>query len=146
MGKYKNRAVSYDGHEFDSLAELDFYKEVQRWPDVSDIELHPSYPILDEHHYACYRCNRKGKVLNDKTGNLNKCTLCKGSGYRKGRGAIYTADALVAYKDGSFELFDVKQPHTITGEFSLRRRLFQSRYGAGITVVQKVKGKWVYKR
>ncbi len=141
--KYNARKVEFGGHVFDSLAERDFYLILKNDKTVSDIELQPQYEIIKPYKVKCGRCDGRGKVLNTKTLNLNKCTLCKGYGTRTKQGAKYTADFKVTYIDGEEKVIDVKG-HA-SRDFTLRKKLFEIKTGHELVIAKKTKKGWEVK-
>lgn len=142
--KYNARKVSFQGKEFDSKAEWEFYMLLKNDKTVQDIELHPEYTILDKYKVVCGRCDGRGRVYNQKTGNFNKCSLCKGYGQREKQGARYTADFKVTYVDGHEEIIDVKGG-PLSKDFPLRRKLFEIHVGKELTIAKKTKKGWEIK-
>ncbi|MED4716261.1 DUF1064 domain-containing protein [Bacillus badius] len=144
--KYNVKKVEYDGIIWDSAWERDYYIELQNNPAVESIQLQPEFTIIEPYEVTCPRCNGAGSRRNEKTGNLNKCTLCRGKGVKTKQGAIYTADFLVTYKNGRREVIDVKTSGPVSRDFPLRRKLFEQQHGAELVVMTKKKGKWVRRR
>ena len=143
--RFNNKKVSVDGIIFDSKAEAEFYKYLRDHDGVEDFKCQPSYIVLDDYTTRCVRCQGDGTVINEGTGNANKCTLCKGEGYRKKRGITYTADFVVEWADGKTDVIDVKGGPT-TPTFNLKRKLFEALFGVELLIVRKSEGKWVYER
>src|SRR5699024_2516716 len=131
------KATMY-GIEFDSRAEMEYYLILKNDKLVKDIELQPEYTIIDPYKVECGRCDGKGQVFNKRTGNFNKCTLCKGAGERTKQGAKYTADFKVTYVDGHEEIVDVKGGIT-SRDFTLRRKLFESKSGKELVIAKKTR-------
>jgi len=129
------------GIEFDSIAESEFYLLLKADKTVQEIELHPEYQIIDPYKVKCGRCTGTGQRFNERTGNFNKCTLCKGAGKRTKRGAIYTADFFVRYIDGHEAVYDVKGGPT-SRDFTLRRKLFEMKTGRELKIAKKTKQGW----
>ena len=111
---------------------------------VKDIELQPEYTILAPYKVTCGRCDGRGRIYNQKTGNMNKCTLCKGYGTREKQGAKYTADFKVTYIDGHEEIIDVKGG-VVSSDFPLRRKLFEIQTGKELVIARKTGKGWEVK-
>lgn len=142
--KYNARKTIYDGHEFDSLSERDFYIILKNDKLVKHIELQPQYTILKAYKVECGRCDGRGQVYNKRTGNFNKCTLCKGAGKRTKQGAKYTADFKVTYIDGHVEIIDVKGG-VVSKDFPLRRKLFEIETGKELVIAKRTRNGWEVK-
>lgn len=143
--KFNNKKVEIDGIVFDSKAEAEFYKYLRDHDDVENFKCQPSYAVLDDYMTRCVRCQGDGTVINEGTGNTNKCTLCKGEGYRKKRGITYTADFVVTWVGGKTDVIDVKGGPT-TPLFNAKRKLFESRYRIELLIVRKSGKGWVFER
>ncbi|XKH51344.1 DUF1064 domain-containing protein [Chryseomicrobium palamuruense] len=130
---------------FDSQTEARYYKKLLANTEVKHIELQPVYQIIEPFEVECKRCRGVGKILNENTGRLNKCSLCNGNGKRTKQGAIYTADFKVTYQDGYQEVIDVKG--YANDSFALRQKLFESVTGLELIVVSQDNktGEWVRK-
>lgn len=144
--KYFAKKVEYEGTQFDSTWERDYFIELQNNPAVEEITLQPEYEIIPMYEVECYRCKGVGRHKNERTGRMNKCTLCDGEGLRTKQGSKYTADFLVRYKDGTEEVIDVKTGGPVSRDFPLRRKLFEQQQGVELVVMTKKKGKWVRRR
>lgn len=142
--KYNARKVVFQGMEFDSIAERDYYLILKNDKLVKDIELQPEYTIIDPYKVECGRCDGKGQIYNKRTGNFNKCTLCRGEGKRTKQGAKYTADFKVTYVDGHEEIIDVKGGVT-SRDFTLRRKLFEIQSGKELVIAKKTRKGWEVK-
>ncbi|WP_339233854.1 DUF1064 domain-containing protein [Oceanobacillus sp. FSL W7-1281] len=142
--KYNARKVMFQGIEFDSKAEYEYYLILKNDKLVKHIELQPKYTIIDPYEVLCRKCDGRGRVLNEKTLNFNKCKACKGSGKKKKQGAIYTADFKVIYIDGEEKIIDIKGG-PVSKDFTLRRKLFEIQTGKELTVIKKTKQGWVTK-
>ncbi len=142
--KYNARKVVFDNHEFDSVAEYEYFLILKNDKLVKDITLQPEYTILAPYKVTCGRCDGRGRVYNQKTGNMNKCTLCKGYGVREKQGAKYTADFKVTYIDGHEEIIDVKGG-VVSSDFPLRRKLFEIQTGKELVIAKKTKQGWKVK-
>lgn len=142
MGKAKIKAkkVSYDGHEFDSTMEKDYYEYLKSLDTIKDIQLQPEYTLMQEFYVECGRC-KEGIVLSSKTNRPIKCKTCRGTGMRKRKAWRYTADFKVAYQDGSTEVIDVKG--FANERFPLVRKMYEYQYGEELIVIKKKKGEWV---
>lgn len=140
--KYNAKKRIVDGIEFDSIAESEYYLKLKKDKTVKDIELQPQFQIVEPYKVECKRCGGTGQIFNQKTGNYNKCSLCKGMGKRTKRGAVYTADFHVRYIDGFEEVIDVKGGR-VSHDFPLRRKLFEILTGKELVVVRKTKKGWV---
>lgn len=133
--------VEYLGNQFDSNEEKLYYIHLLQDPEIDRIKLQPEYTILERYSIECVRCKTTGRILNESTGNMNKCRLCEGTGHRSKQGAIYTADFLVTYNDGYQETIDVKG--FVQRDFPLRRRMFESITGKELVVVRKKGNTWI---
>lgn len=111
------KKTEYNGHTFDSLKELDFYKRFcEQYDNDSDskfiVKVHPSYDIVD------------------------KFELDPGL---KIRGARYTPDMVVEDRHGNLKhVYDVKNGFTSYGvdaAAKLRFKLFTKRYGIPVEAV-----------
>lgn len=132
--KIASKKMKINGITFDSRTEARYYKKLLDDPAIKDIELQPVYQIIDPFEVECKRCRGVGKILNEKTGRLNKCTLCNGHGKRTKQGAIYTADFKVTYIDDYQEVIDVKG--YADAKFPIRKKLFESTTGIELVVVE----------
>ena len=119
---------------FDSQTEARYYKKLLANPEVKHIELQPVYQIIEPFEVECKRCRGVGKLVNETTGRLNKCSLCNGNGKRTKQGAIYTADFKVTYQDDYQEVIDVKG--YADAKFPIRKKLFESTTGIELIVVE----------
>ena len=119
---------------FDSQTEARYYKKLLANPEVKHIELQPVYRIIEPFEVECKRCRGVGKLVNENTGRLNKCSLCNGNGKRTKQGAIYTADFKVTYQDDYQEVIDVKG--YANELFPMRKKLFESTTGIELIVVE----------
>lgn len=141
-GKPRSIQTEYKGILFDSRTEADYYKHLEKDDSILDIELQPQYQIIKPYKVVCGRCKGVGTILNVRTSNYNKCRLCGGKGVKMKAGAIYTADFKILFKDGSYEIVDVKGGPA-GKDFSLRRKLLESKSGQEVVVI-RFKGKqWV---
>lgn len=142
------KQIEVGGHIFDSNDEAQYYLKLERDPAVKNIVVHPEFVIIDPYKITCYRCTGNGRIANPSTGNMNQCSLCKGSGKRQKGKTIYTADFAVEYLDGYTEIIDVKAPRKAADNetFPLRKRMFESRYGVELIVMRYKKGEWVRDR
>ena len=129
-----SKKAKFKGITFDSGTEARYYKHLLGDPLVKDIELQPVYQIIEPFEVECKRCRGTGKLLNEKTGRHNQCTLCKGAGKRMKQGAIYTADFKVTYIDNYQEVIDVKG--YADAKFPIRKKLFESTTGIELVVVE----------
>lgn len=132
------------GIEFDSRAEMEFYLLLKNDKMVKDIELQPEYTIISPYKVECGRCDGKGQIYNKRTGNFNKCTLCRGAGRRTKQGAKYTADFKVTYIDGHEKIVDVKGGPA-SRDFTLRRKLFEIQSGKELVIAKKTGKGWEVK-
>lgn len=146
--RFNNKKVTYEGHEFDSQTEMEFYKYLKKNKEVLNInrvELHKTFKIIKDYEVECKRCRGVGRTLNEKTGNMNQCTLCKGEGERTQRGTTYTPDFIIHYNDGYVEYIDVKGGPT-TPVFNLKKKLFAKLKGKEVIIVRKKGGEFIYER
>lgn len=140
--KHRSIPTEYKGILFDSKTEADYYKYLERDKTVLKIELQPVYQIIEPYKVVCRRCEGFGKSLNVRTSNYNKCRVCKGTGAKTKVGAIYTADFKVTYTDGLEEVVDVKGG-PVERDFTLRKKLLESKSGHEVIVVRWKKKEWV---
>ncbi|HDR7566339.1 TPA: DUF1064 domain-containing protein [Bacillus mycoides] len=105
--------VEYDGKEFDSMTERDFYIYLQNNKLVEYIETHNRYHLLDGYEIP--------SIVNKK-------------GVRKVRGKRYTPDfvCLIAGEEIAFEVKGSVK--SIPRDLSLRRHLFESKYGIQLVI------------
>lgn len=143
--KFNARKVNFQGIEFDSKSEYEYFLILKNDKLVKDIELQPEFAILEPYKVECGRCDGRGQVYNKRTGNFNKCTLCKGYGTRTKQGAKYTADFKVTYIDGHEEIIDVKGSGPMSRDFTLRRKLFEIQSGKELVIAKKTKKGWEVK-
>lgn len=129
-----SKKAKFKGITFDSGTEARYYKVLLNDPNVKHIELQPVYRIIEPFEVECKRCRGVGKLVNETTGRLNKCSLCNGNGKRTKQGAIYTADFKVTYQDGYQEVIDVKG--YADAKFPIRKKLFESTTGIELIVVE----------
>lgn len=142
--QFISKKAEYNGHEFDSLTELAYYKQLQKDPAVQSIDLQPAYQLVERYQVECKRCTGSGKVSSPRTGNPINCSLCKGYGKRKKPGVSYTADFKVTYIDGYEEVIDVKG-YEASRDFPIRRKLFEILTGKELVVVERRGKEWVRK-
>lgn len=143
--KFNNKKVEVDGITFDSKAEAEFYKYLRDHDSVEDFKCQPHYVVLEDYMTRCVRCQGEGNLLNEGTGNANKCTLCRGVGRRKKRGITYTADFAVTWKSGKTDVIDVKGGPT-TPLFNAKRKLFEAIFEIELLIVRKNGKGWVFER
>lgn len=106
--------VEYDGHEFDSMTERDFYIYMSNNKLVSDIKLHETYHLLNGYEIH--------SVVNKK-------------GTKKVRPKQYTPDLTCHIEGVGYVAFDVKGSKlSIPRDFSLRRHMFEQQYGMELVV------------
>ncbi|PEW95868.1 hypothetical protein CN446_14935 [Bacillus cereus] len=116
--------VEYDGHEFDSMTERDFYIHMSNNKIVSDIQLHKSFHLLDGYEIK--------SIVNKK-------------GTKKVRPKIYTPDLVCHIEGVGYVAFDVKGSKlSIPRDFSLRKHMFEQQYGIELVVAiyKKSTGEW----
>jgi len=142
LPKLKKKQIEYKGHIFDSSLEANFFRflEVNREEmKIHEIICHPAYEIIPAAIKQCPRCYNAGKVKNPVTGNMVKCTYCKGTGYKDISPSIFTPDFEILYTDGRREIIDVKgdffKKSQIDKTFPIRKKLFEARYGLHVYVV-----------
>lgn len=140
--QYHSKKITYKGIEFDSQTEFLYYRHLKSNPAVKEIELQPSYQIIDSYEVTCKRCSGTGKRTSPKTGNPINCTLCRGRCIRVKPGAKYTADFKITYIDGFVEVVDIKGG-PVTRDFPLRQKLFEIKTGTELIVVRLKNKEWV---
>lgn len=107
--KYGNRRVEYDGYTFDSIAEKNRYIELRLMADanlITHLAVHPKYVIHDGF------TNAAGK-------RRSQITYSPDFEYRLDEQWVYE---------------DVKGVETAV--FRLKRKLFERRYSAAITIIK----------
>lgn len=107
--KYGAKKQQFAGQAFDSKAERDYYiylLSLKQAGEVTEIRLQPEFELQ-----PAYKL-----------------------GKNKRRAIKYTADFEVTYSDGRREVVDVKG--FAARDFSLRKRMFEYRYGMPLTVVK----------
>lgn len=145
--KIAHKKVSYQGIEFHSQSECDYYKYLQQQPNIIDIELQPTYTLIKPFQVECTICRGVGKVPSPKTDRLIQCKKCDGDGWKNRQPWTYTADFLVTYSDGYQEVIDVK-PGTkfhLDKTFPNKKKMWEKIHGKELIVVKKIKGQWVRK-
>lgn len=122
MSKYWNKKVTYDGIQFDSKKEGDYYlylKQLQENGEIFNLRLQVPYEIIP----AIY--GEKTVHLKTKTKKVQYCVQ---------RPTSYVADfEYVEAHTGKVHVVDVKgKTAPLTAEFKLKQKLM--RYMNGITV------------
>ncbi len=140
--KRRSIPTEYKGILFDSQTEAAYYKHLLQDKAVLKIELQPVFQIIEPYKVVCRRCEGSGKKLNIRTGNLNKCQICAGNGLKTKAGSIYTADFRVTFIDGFQEVIDVKGGPAAR-DFSLRKKLVESKSGQEVIVIRLENKQWV---
>jgi hypothetical protein len=101
QSKYRNKKVTVDNHEFDSIAEARRYEQLKLMEQagaISDLRLQPRYELQ--------------KAFNDNNGMRHKAI-------------VYVAD--FAYQEGGLRVVeDVKG--ALTKEYSIKKKLFLFKY------------------
>lgn len=148
MGKKKINSVKveYEGIEFDSLTEKDFYIHLESNKEklnIAEIWPHPKYILIEPFGLECPVCKSAGKVISEKTGGKILCKRCRGDKYIKRQGMIYTPDFRVVFKDGSQTIYDVKGFKN--ERFPMYKKVFENKYRIQLVEVYKKKGEWIYK-
>ena len=143
MGKAKinSKKVAFNGIEFDSQLEKEYYEYLKSRDDVESINLQPDYTFMPEFKISCGRCHGEGKKPSPRTGNPIKCRRCDGTGDINRQSWTYRADFKVRYKDGRVEVVDVKG--FANERFPLVRKMFEYQNGYELIVIKKKKGEWV---
>lgn len=116
--------VEYDGHEFDSMTERDFYIYLLNTKLVSNIELQKTFHLLDGYEIP--------SIVNKK-------------GTKKVRPKQYTPDFICEIAGTGVIAVDVKgSKHSIPRDFSLRKHMFEQQYGIELVVAiyNKKKNEW----
>lgn len=116
--------VEYDGHEFDSMTERDFYIYLLNTKIVSDIELQKTFHLLDGYELP--------SVVNKK-------------GTKKVRPKVYTPDFVCHIEGTGVVAFEVKgSKMVIPRDFSLRKHMFEQQYGIELVVAiyKKKEDEW----
>jgi phosphate-selective porin len=110
MTKYKNIKCEYNGFQFDSKAEMNYYIRayfLQKAGLIKSIELQPRFDYTIN-----YEAN--GKKYTKK--------------------AFYKADFRIEYYDGNVEIVDVKGFET--NIFKAKKKIIESLYGIKIKIVK----------
>ncbi|HDR7786436.1 DUF1064 domain-containing protein [Bacillus cereus group sp. Bc252] len=106
--------VEYDGHEFDSMTERDFYIYLLNTKLVSNIELQKTFHLLDGYELP--------SIVNKK-------------GTKKVRPKVYTPDFVCHIEGTGVVAFEVKGSKlAIPRDFSLRKHMFEQQYGIELVV------------
>lgn len=106
--------VEYDGHEFDSMTERDFFIYLLNLKIVSEIELQKTFHLLDGYEIP--------SIVNKK-------------GSRTVRKKVYTPDFVCEIVGQGKVAFEVKgSVKSIPRDLSLRRHLFESKYGIQLVI------------
>lgn len=106
--------VEYDGREFDSMTERDFYIYLQNNTLVKNIELQKTFHLLDGYEIP--------SIVNKK-------------GSRTVRKKVYTPDFVCEIVGQGKVAFEVKgSVKSIPRDLSLRRHLFESQYGIQLVI------------
>lgn len=120
INKYHAKKTVVDGIKFDSKIEANYYRQLKLWLRAGQIikfDRQVEYVLQDG-----YRLE----------------------GRRKQRAIKYKADFVVYYKDGKFDVIDIKgSRQTITPAFRLKKKLFEKKYGKPLVVISAEHGKWV---
>lgn len=103
--RIKQKKVTYDGINFDSQSEMNYYKYLKSRGDVTHIECHPSYILIPSFEI---------KSSITKSGKSKKAAM------------KFTPDFKVTYSDGRTEVVDVKgSKRAINEGFPLRKKLWE---------------------
>lgn len=116
--------VEYDGYEFDSKTEKEFYIYLQNNKLVSNIELQKTFHLLDGYEIH--------SIVNKKR-------------TKKVRPKQYTPDFICEIAGTGVIAVDVKgSKHSIPRDFSLRKHMFEQQYGIELVVAiyNKKKNEW----
>lgn len=122
--RIKQKKVTYDGINFDSQSEMNYYKYLKSRGDVTHIECHPSYTLIPSFEI--------------------KSSITK-SGKSKKSAMRFTPDFKVTYSDGRVEVCDVKgSKRAINEGFPLRKKLWEYLNKQELIVViwDKKLGEW----
>ena len=143
--RINHKKVVYEGIEFDSLTERDYYIFLKQQPDIIDIELQPVYELIKPFTVECSKCRGVGKLPSPKTGRPIKCRTCEGDGWKNRQAWTYTADFLVTYNDGYQEVIDVKPSSKmfLDKAFPNKKKMWEKKYGKELIVVKYIEGRWV---
>nr|WP_255310537.1 DUF1064 domain-containing protein [Bacillus wiedmannii] len=116
--------MTYDGINFDSQSEMNYYKHLKSRDDVSHIECHPSFTLIPSFEI--------------------KSSITK-SGKSKKSAMRFTPDFKVTHSDGRVEVVDVKgSKRAINEGFPLRKKLWEYLHKQELIVViwDKKLGEW----
>lgn len=103
--RIKQKKVIYDGINFDSQSEMNYYKYLKSRDDVSHIECHPSFTLIPSFEI---------KSSITKNGKSKKSAM------------KFTPDFRITYSDGRIEVVDVKgHKKAINEGFPIRKKLWE---------------------
>ena len=122
--RIKQKKVTYDGIDFDSQSEMNYYKYLKGREDVTHVECHPSYTLVPSFEI--------------------KSSITK-SGKSKKTAMRFTPDFKVTYSDGRVEVVDVKGSKKAINEgFPIRKKLWEYLNKQELIVViwDKELGEW----
>ncbi|MEC5238558.1 DUF1064 domain-containing protein [Bacillus mycoides] len=122
--RIKQKKVTYDGINFDSQSEMNYYKYLKSRGDVTYIKCHPSYILIPSFEI---------KSSITKSGKSKKAAM------------KFTPDFKVTYSDGRMETVDVKVSKKAINEgFPLRKKLWEYLNKQELVVViwDKKLGEW----
>ncbi|WP_412676131.1 DUF1064 domain-containing protein [Bacillus paranthracis] len=123
--RIKQKKVTYDGIDFDSQSEMNYYKYLKGREDVTHVECHPSYTLVPSFEI--------------------KSSITK-SGKSKKTAMRFTPDFKVTYLDGRIEVVDVKgSKKAINEAFPIRKKLWEYLNKQELIVViwDKKLGEWI---
>jgi len=112
--KYNAQKIEYDGHKFDSQAEMKRYivlRQYQKEGRIKDLRCHPRFELLEK---------QKVNILYEKSGRWHFNT--------SERGIDYTGD--FSYTENGIPVVEeVKSKATAKrADYILRRKLFKAKY------------------
>lgn len=122
--RIKQKKVTYDGINFDSQSEMNYYQYLKSRDDVSRIECHPSFTLIPSFEI---------KSSITKSGKSKKAAM------------RFTPDFKVTYSDGRVEVVDVKgSKRAINEGFPIRKKLWEYLNKQELIVViwDKKLGEW----
>jgi hypothetical protein len=122
--RIKQKKVTYDGINFDSQSEMNYYKYLKSRDDVSHIECHPAFTLIPSFEI---------KSSITKSGKSKKAAM------------RFTPDFKVTYSDGRVETVDVKgHKKAINEGFPIRKKLWEYQHQQELIVViwDKKLGEW----
>ena len=117
--KYHNKKIEYEGHIFDSIKEMNYYKSLQvlqRAGEIVKIELQPVFPYI-----VAYSLPAEGHSTYERLHNTFEKT------YK------YIGDFRVTYKNGNVAIIDAKGVRTAI--YKRKKKIIEALYNIKIVEV-----------